>query len=207
MNPKRSEMTSTSLPDDMFGRSMMSVRDVFSIFYHEIGPNERPYTAELSRLNNGLLEQWRDEILERMADEQGMVDAEKATISLKVYTDGLEVLALNEDFDFANLELELPPVFTLIEKMELADLWKKRSSWVLLSYETIMRSLKLQTAKDKYLTVYSKSDDIREWYRLSSRHRDLFSGGYEPFGVSTDRIKAVCEKIGCILQVTINPYK
>ena len=86
-------------PSD-FGRSLMKARDLFSQHYRHIGPNERPFTGEIIALNNGLLEEWKDEILYKLSDKDGLIETEIGCISLKVFMECKEAISLNEEYAF-----------------------------------------------------------------------------------------------------------
>lgn len=195
-------------PED-FGRSLISIDDLFSQFYRHIGPNERPFNVTIIKLNNTRLEEWKDDVLKRLSKQKGQVEAEAGVISLRVFLEGFEVLSLNEQYHFDvpityDQPLELIQEF---EKASLEDLWRLGFASVLLKFERLQMSIKLDLARQRYLRIYSQSKDPYEWFLLSKKNMEVFNGKYMPFDLTPDRFKAITDKIGVVLSIKIDPYK
>lgn len=193
-------------PSD-WGRSLISVSDASAFFYREIQKNIPPYQAQILELNNGLVEKWRDEVLQRLADDTGMLEAETSSISMKVFLDGLEAISLFENgyFDLEN-EVKEPKELKILSEASLEKLWGMKTSVVMFMMQTLTVSMKLALAQKRYIEVYQHSSEPHEWYRLSQKHKELVLGGYIPFGLTQEKLKDITEKVGTILSIVINPF-
>ena len=197
-------------PND-FGRSLVSVNDAFGFFYKQIGPNERPFVAEITELNNAMLEEWKETVLKKLANSDGLAEAELVSISLKVFIEGHEIRSLNEKYHFDDCPndaefLQRPEFLDYLEKATLKELWELRTTRLMLSYQDIADRIKLNLAFQRYKKVISKSDDPFQWYVLSKKHKDLFIGGYLPFDLTAEKLQAITEKISTVMMNKINPY-
>jgi hypothetical protein len=189
-----------------FARSLISINDAFAFHYRQIDKNERPYTVTVMKKNNELLEIWREKVLSRLADESGYLEAEMAAISLKVFLDGTEVIALSKECTFSEFN-EPSPWFSRLENCSLEEVWEFRNITLKYALAEITKSIQMNLAGEQYNKVFCLSDDPLEWYKLSQKHRELFMGGYQAFGLGENRVKSVLEKIGTVLCTNINPYK
>jgi len=199
-------LNSHVIAPEEFGRSLISVQDAFAFHYRQIDKNERPYTVTVIKKNNDLLEIWKEKLLSRLADESGYLEAEIAAISLKVFLDGTEVIALSKECTF--LEFKEPsPWFARLENASLEEVWELRNVTLKYALADITKSIQMNLAGEQYDKVFCHSNDPLEWYKLSQKHRELFMGGYRAFGIEEARVKAVLDKISTVLCTGINPYK
>jgi hypothetical protein len=201
-NPLNSHIIS---PQD-FGRSLISIRDMMAFYQKPIGENERPFTALMHKKNNDLLEVWREKILDKMVNSDGYLETELATISLQVFLAGREVESLGKDYIFS--DYSKPPHW--LEKFETAnfeELWEMGSTCLHYGLTELTKSIKLAIAGEQYDKVFSKSNDPYECYKISRKHRELFTGGWLPYELSKERMKTVLEKVNTAMLIRIDPYQ
>jgi hypothetical protein len=94
LNPKEGNMDPNML-DQVMATQKITVSDVCSAFRVPIGRNEKPFTLAVKKLNNKIIDDWKDDVLDVRA-----IDSKLQAIGIHKYWDsyktGLEIYGLKD---------------------------------------------------------------------------------------------------------------
>jgi hypothetical protein len=191
-----------------FHDAPIKTTDAASMLRRRTRKNERPYTATVIKLNNRLVDEWKKTLLDRMADQKGMVRTIKVWQSWGIFYEGKTVQKVIELRDQGLLPKTDKKVIDywveFFEKSTIEDLHEYGHGTVSFGWLLLQNEIRLWCADEKWEKIYSKSDDPYEWYQESFKHPDLVQGKKLPFW-DMDKLKEIEERMATVLHVQVEP--
>lgn len=184
----------------------ISVTDASSMLRTKIQPNMRPYTLQVVKLNNRLVDDWEEKVLKKMADRRGTVPSGKVWPSWKLYFEGKGIL------EYVKIRNMIPRVTKdqlkfwteFFHHSTLEEIHSCGVGVVSFGWDIIETELRSWNADQKWEKIFSKSEDPLEWEKMAPSHQSLLKGELFPFW-NQEILKTISEKVGTILHLQITP--
>lgn len=193
---------------DDINENLISTADAASMFRKKIAKNTPPYTKTIQEANNKLVNRWKKEVLDNLADTNGKIQCSKVAETwstfnesqtirsyIKLRDQGMMPRATQEQLDFW---LEF---FTLdIETMHSYGTGTVSFGWILVQNE-----MRMMFADEKWEHIYSKSENAYECEKIARDYPELMKGTKLPFGWDAETFRDIQEKVRTILMVQPTP--
>lgn len=170
--------------------------------------NEKPYDKAVKQANNALVERWRKEVLNVLADNKGNVKCGIVWESWQRFSEGFNIRSLVEmkpylvryDEDQLNFWIEF---FRDLTVKEIASYGAGVSDlgWFFLSNE-----VRIRMSEKKWEEVYSKSENPLDWERSNSQERSVLRGEIFPI-LDSFTMKRMEEKVRAVLQCSPKSFR
>src|ERR1043166_6240737 len=69
----------------------VKVEDAASMLRKRVHPNDRPYVAETTKLNNRMVDDWKEKVLRKISSPEGTIPSGKVWKSWQLYEEGKAV--------------------------------------------------------------------------------------------------------------------
>lgn len=185
----------------------ISVDDAASMLRVLIPKNEKPYTTEVMRMNNRMVERWKTELLDRLQNTSGKIPSGIVWNSWMIFNDGLETRKLLSQGDniIRPSEEEVEKWRNLFENSTITELYELGRSVLVYGWELIKTDIRLWVSQEKYNRLFY-DDNVYEWYQRSKSQQDLINGKCLPYW-SPEILTDVSDKITTILHLIVQPQK
>jgi len=183
----------------------IAVTDASSMFRTRVHDNTPPYTVQVTKLNNRLVDDWEKKVLRKMADQRGMIPSGKVLPSWRLYYEGRGIQSYVKVRDMIprHTKEQLDFWVKFFEDTSLEDLHSYGVGVVSFGWGIIENELRLWSANQKWDKLFSKTEDPLEWEKMAPSHRALLTGEVLPFWDLKTRDK-IAEKVGTVLSLQIS---
>ena len=204
-------MSDKSIDSNSMDPGMMPIRitDAASMLRKLVDPNERPYTQAVYLNNNKLVDEWYEQILQKIANPSGQVRAGQVWGEWQYYYYGKILPQFMNHLDEGRVCRPTSKAITywvdVFTKKNASELSKMGQAvvghgWKLVTDETFIRS-----SIDKWEKIYSLTNDPLKWRKLAYDNPKLWAADFENPFWSQDEFKDVTQKVVTILKVNISP--
>ena len=185
----------------------MSTSDAAGMLRVNVQRNGREYDNAVIRLNNKIVDDWKEKVLDRMSSNR-KVAAGVVWPSFCNYLEGLTCIRLMEMVK-AGLIPEIPEKTLefwkqLFETSSIQDLHNYGSGTISTGWGIVTSYIKLWYAKQKYDELFSKDEDPLYWEKNRHKHSALMNGEIMPFW-DKETFKDISDKVRTILQIQVQP--
>lgn len=186
----------------------ISIEDAASMLRKNISKNEKPYVAEVMKINNRLIDEWKKCVLVKIADKDGKVRSGRVAGSWLVFEEGKciqKYMELRKD--------GLMPEYN----MKAVDYWKdffqelnvseiKSHGWGVVAKGWSYLSSYIQDyyVLQKWERLYSKDDDPFYWEKNHFLINGLSKGEEHPFW-DEETLKDIHQKVSSVLGNPVKP--
>ncbi|MFW9930720.1 MAG: hypothetical protein ACFFD1_15125 [Candidatus Thorarchaeota archaeon] len=186
----------------------ISVSDATAMFRRNIPSNTRPYEAKVIKLNNEMVDDWKNNVLDKIADQNGKIKSGRISGSWKLYEEGKghqKFFELKTNGMLPEIPLEMVNWWknffesSTVEEMHSYGTGAISSGWTI-----IQEYFKMWYAEKKWNEFFSKSEDPLWWERNYHKHSLLLEGKILPFWTE-EQLKDIGQKVGSILINTVDP--
>lgn len=187
--------------------TMISTSDAASMLRKKIAPNTKPYTESVIKCNNKLVDQWKSEVLDKIATH-GCVDASIVVDSWIHFYEGMSLTQLNQLITQGHLavpKLEQVEYWrALFQKSTVEQLHALGSGTIAMGWLTCENYGKYWYAQEKWKRIYSQSESPLIWEKERTKHRSLIRG--EEFSLwDKETEEDVRQKVSTILRTPVAP--
>lgn len=195
------------MDEDIYNTPIL-VEDACSMLRRKISKNEKPYTVEIIKYNNDLVNEWKRVILENVCHPDGKIASGKIPNMWITFEEG-KTIGKYMDLKKEGLLQEYPMKTVLFwrdffENLSVTEMreygwgivangWKYLNSYVL-DYFIIK----------KWETLYSKSEDPLYWEKNSFLVSDFSKGKPHPFW-DEELLKDIQQKVDTIISNPVKP--
>jgi hypothetical protein len=193
---------------DMFtDNAPIRISDAVDMFKRPISHNIKPYDKAVLTFNNDLVDEWYNKILKKEANDKGELKAAQIFHLWTIFVEGHEIKNLRKFKD--NLPYVPEHVvnhwINILRDSPIEELLTIGSGVVYMAWQIIITSIRAWFANEKWVRVYSLSDDPSKWVRLANDNIHLFNGQHMVFGLDEKDLKDMAEKVNAILSHKIEP--
>ena len=189
----------------------ISTTDAASMLRRKVSRNAKPYTQITTELNNKLIDEWKERVLNKLADRRNTVPSGKVWSSWQLFLEGKgceKYVELRDKGLIRHVDKEVLEFWLSffkdrsIEEMHAYGVGVVNHGWSLVKSE-----MQMWYADEKWEKLYSKSRDPMDWEKEHFKYQDLISGKQLPstFGWDEEILTDIHEKVGTVLFNQINP--
>ena len=199
-------MDSTALD---YAKQMVRISDAAAMMRMKPNNAMSQYKIDVINMNNKLVDRWEREVLENIANNEGMVRASQIWDSWKIFLEGVSARTLFENYDqFTNLTDEQITFWKAFLELDIEVLHTYGSGAVYQGKQNIETEVRRRITKEKWDKVYSKTDDPKIWYNEAKVYNDLFFNDDNEFYVWSPVVyKELLTKIHTIIDNPVKPEK
>lgn len=191
--------------------SPIKINDAANILLRRIGKNERPYVATNLKLNNELVEEWKNKVLKNIADSRGAVPSGRVWGSWELFIEGKNsrkfVQLINDGYILPFPEEVVGYWRKLFETASIEELHSFGAGSISYGWNLLTTHTKMWFAREKYEKIFSKSDDPLDWERSHHKHKELLHGEVHPFGWTKEVFSEIQDKVKSILMNQVYPQQ
>ena len=187
-----------------FQNKLISIEDAASMYRVRVRTNTPPYQAAMMRMNNRLVDEWKESVLRKYSKNTGKVQCAVIEPSWQRFYEGKQVIKLAELHADGKIPSADPDVLEwwikLFETSDIEDLHPYGSGLIHMGWKMVEDHIRVWSALQKYERVYSKSDDPYEWNTISQKNEGLFKGQELPFW-GLEKLNEIREKIITVISI------
>lgn len=187
--------------------TMIATSDAASMLRRVIKPNCRQYEAIVIRGNNALVDEWKKEVLDKIA-VNGCVDASIVYDCWTHFHEGKAICQMTELL--AKNYLTVPDLAqaeywaTTLQHSSVEELHAMGSAAIAMGWMICQNYIKFWYAQEKWKRIYSLSDSPLAWEKERGKHYGLLRG--EEFALWTKEVQQdVGDKVKTILSIHVQP--
>lgn len=183
--------------------SILGLQVTPEYFRQRITPNMKPYTKEVTRLNNSMIDVW--ELL------TGGKTTKRLSISriddwmlwdLWYEGKGIQRYVEIRDMIPRPSKKQLKFWIRLLDESTIEELHSYGMGIVSFAQKLIQSEIRMHIASQKWVKIFRHGGGIKGWAKLAGENQDLIKGKYLPFW-NEEILKNVSEKVGTILALPI----
>lgn len=182
--------------------------DAASMLRKRVNKNDKPYTQAVVRLNNKLVDEWKETLLDKISDSQGRVSSRKVWQTWILFQEGkgtAKFMELKEQGIIRHVEDEVLEYWKdFFQNKSVEEMHSYGSGNVSFGWTVIQNALRMRSAEEKWEKIFSRSEDPHDWYKLSFKYPGLIEGKDLPFW-DADIYEDVHQKVATVLMVQVDP--
>lgn len=185
-----------------YSKEKVKIIDAASMLRSQLPVNAQPFTEKTIKLNNANVDDWSNNVLSKLADDNMCVQADKVWDSWVAYEEGSSILHIEEFINYITRPTEKQIEYWVnffrepIEIMHTYGIGMINRGWNIL-----MEEARLRQALDKYEKIYSLSDDPVDWYK---NFKKQFTKYKNPFFTSEEWPEIIA-KVNSLLTIRVTP--
>lgn len=181
--------------------------DAASMMRRKVNKNDKPYTQSVVRLNNQLVDEWKESLLDKISDSQGKILSVKVWQTWVLFQEGKgteRYMELREKGVIRHVENEVLDFWKdFFENKSVEEMHFYGTGNVSFGWTIIQNELRMMSAEEKWEKIFCKSGDPYDWYKLSFKHQELF-GNNLPFW-TPEIYEDIHQKVATVLMVQVDP--
>ena len=193
---------------EMMNRPIL-IQDVAGMLRKPVGKNDKPYTADIIKYNNELIDTWYHSVLVKIANNKGEVRTQEAQFGLVVFIEGKELYGLRAHSD------SLPALdgaqtrywIDVLKTQNISQLREMGVSVVHQALQYVGEAIRRSVGDEKWELIYSHSEDPLDWHHRAFKHSKLFSNEFLPYDLTVEEMGDITDKVRTILSNPIEPKK
>lgn len=184
------------------------IEDAAAMLRRNVSRNERPYTADAIKINNRMVDDWKENVLKKMADSQGRVRSGRVAQSWLLYEEGKTIhsyMKLKKDGLIPDVDEKVAEFWKdFFENLEVSEM--KHYGWgtVAKGWGILGNYIQDHFVQKKWEALYSRSEDPFFWEQNHSDIQDFLQGKPHPFW-REDQLKDIQHKVTSVLGTTVKP--
>jgi len=182
----------------------MLINDAASMMRRKIKPNMPPYIQSILKYNNNLVDNWKKEVLDKIANGQGKIPAQHVYDEWLYYSTGCVIKEFIKNYDDGLLPR---PTQEMVEKwkqtfseVSVDDLIKMGPGLVSQAWKILMDENYIAKMYERYEKVYMKTDDPLEWRELCLDYPKLWNNDSSCVFWDQETYGEISEKVICVLK-------
>lgn len=191
---------------DPYAESRILIEDACSMYRRSLGRNDRPFDAEIKKLNNALVDEIKEKLLRKLADVDGALPSGLVVPVFRVFQTGKEMKATAPLLDtmYPAFPAEVTERWkTFFETATLSSMHELGIAAVEWGWTVINHETKRWILKNKLEKIYD-TDDPFDWWKKSGIHSELAKGLAHPFW-SLEQINDIREKVSALVNLPLGP--
>ena len=193
--------------DDLYNMPI-SVKDAVMMFKRNIRANERPYQAEVKKINNRKIEEWRDTVLDKISDSSGKLPASRVGPSWQAYEEGLAILEMKKLMEKGVIVQYPEEVISfwrdVFELLSVEEMYPYGSGAISMGWSIITNHMKMWCSLEKYKILYGNYSNPLGWEKNRHKHLSIMNGELLPFW-NQKILSEIREKVFAILGNQVEP--
>jgi len=189
--------------------SPISIKDATEMLKRKPQPNDRPFVAGTTNLNNGLVDRWEKEVLNHISDEKDCIPSGRVWDSWQIFEEGIVVTKFIEqkqkgiiqEIKFEDIEYWK----NLFENGSITEIFDHGSGSIGFGWRLLNDYIKMWYAEQKYTQFYSKFSTPLEWEKNYHNYTKLLKGDVHPLWSSKETRDIINQKVLSILINNIKP--
>ena len=183
--------------------SLQSASDLLKV---RVRPNERPYEQIVKRANNALVDEWRERVLQKLADHRGTIQVGKVWSSWEMFIEGkgIRTFAGLRDMIVRLTKGQLRFWLSFFDELTVEEMCEYGPGVVDFGWFYVQSEVRLCVAEMKWDSVYSTTDDPAEWEKTSAHNRAIIRGEIFPFW-NAEKLKENEQKCKAVLAGVARP--
>jgi hypothetical protein len=185
------------------------ISDAASMLRKRVEANERPFTKDIIKFNNSLVDEWHDSVLKKICNKNASVRSGQIYGEWQYFYCGKTI---KNFIEYLNQGIVCRPSRGAVEywvnifnTLSVKELAKIGPSTVAHGWKLIIDESMIRDNLAKWENIYSLSDDPLEWRKLANNNPKLFNeNGENPFW-DPEEYQNITQKVMTVLKVQISP--
>ena len=196
--------------DDYYNAPIL-VGDAASMLRRHVQKNDRPYVSDTTKLNNRLVDQWKKDVLVRMADHRGMLPSGRVWQSWQLFDEGRSIkkfIELKEQGMLPDPPAEVIEFWKeFFETLTVSEMHEYGSGTISAGWSILQTHITRWFADKKWELLFSKKpDDPLWWEKNYHSHTAYLNGEVLPFW-NGEELKDVQQKVSAVLMNQVQPQQ
>ena len=187
----------------------LRIADAASMLRKVINPNERPYTKDILKYNNQIVDSWYSEVLQKICNKNACIRAGQFYSEWQYFYTGKTIKTfiynLNSGFIFRPSPEVIDHWVKIFTEQSVKQLARLGALCVSHGWKLIMDETLIRDNLNKWEKIYSLSDDPLEWRKLANNYPKLWNMTCESPFWSQEDSENINQKVMTILKTPISP--